>query len=78
MDMVRPKFMRVSEFAAYAGLSKSRVYRLADANKITLKRLGGATLVDVDAAMKFLEGLPDYRAVPPTYWGKNTKPPKCR
>jgi excisionase family DNA binding protein len=74
----RKKLMRIPEFCEYSGLSRDRVYRLAKANKITLKRLGGSTLVDVDQAMTFLENLPDYREVPPSYWGGTTTPPRAR
>jgi excisionase family DNA binding protein len=79
MDPVSPKkFMRIPEFCEYAGISRDRVYRLAKAGKIPLVRLGGSTLVVVDKALEFLDNLPDYRAVPPSYWGGATTPPRAR
>jgi hypothetical protein len=70
--------MRVKPFSSFSGLSVSRVYRLARQDKIKLVREGGTTLVDVDQAMGYLENLPDYREVPPSYWGQHKVPPKCR
>jgi hypothetical protein len=70
--------MRIKPFSAFSGLTVSKIYRLARQDKIKLVREGGTTLVDVDQAIGYLENLPDYRAVKPTYWGEHTVPPKSR
>jgi hypothetical protein len=60
MDL--PRLMRVKQFVAFTGLSRSRIYRLAKSGDIKLVRLGASTYVDVPIAMTYLDGLPDYRS----------------
>jgi hypothetical protein len=73
-----PKLMRVRQFCAFTGPSRSRLYRLAKKELIPLVRLEGSTFVKVEPAIAFLDNLPDYRAVKTPYWGKHDAPPRCR
>jgi predicted DNA-binding transcriptional regulator AlpA len=43
---------------AVLGLSRSAIYRAAAQGKITLRKLGRTTLVDVASARAFIESLP--------------------
>jgi predicted DNA-binding transcriptional regulator AlpA len=43
---------------AVLGLSRSAIYRAAQAGQITLKKLGRTTLVDMASARAFIDSLP--------------------
>jgi hypothetical protein len=73
-----PRLMRVKQFIAFSGLSRSRIYRLAKSGDIKLVRLGASTYVDVPTAMAYLDGLPDYRDAKTGFWGTHNKPPRSR
>jgi hypothetical protein len=75
---VLPRLVRVKPFAAYSGLSRSRIYRLAKAGHIRLVRLGASTYVDVPIAMDYLENLPSYKDAKTGFWGPHKESPRSR
>jgi hypothetical protein len=73
-----PKWASVRRWCAITGISRTRTYALARDNKLILKRLGGSTYVDVEHGLAYLQSLPTYRDVPPSFWAGETNPPTSR
>jgi hypothetical protein len=60
-----PEMARIPVAVAVSGLSRSTLYRLAAEGRITLRKAGRTTLVDIASVRAFLAGLPRATIRPP-------------
>lgn len=58
MTMTLPAFATLPEASRITGLGRTKLYELAAAGRISFKKVGSRTLVDVQSALDFIEAQP--------------------
>jgi hypothetical protein len=58
-DTSLPLFCSIPRFCELSGISRSLAYELIGDRKLTAKKLGAKTLVDVAASLAWMRSLPD-------------------
>ena len=53
-----PAFATLTDWQRLSGISRSRTYELLAAGQLRAVKLGGRTLIDVEAGLAWMRGLP--------------------
>ena len=53
-----PQFASIDDWTKLSGVKRSTTYNLLAEGKLTARKLGGRTLIDVTAGLAFLASLP--------------------
>lgn len=56
----QPRCLRIEEALAYAGLSRTMLYRLMVQKKIVVRKAGSATLIEKESLDRYLDALPGF------------------